>query len=162
VDILRRGGVDVTLAGLSDGILSLSRQVKVLPDTTLDAVLGLSFDAMLIPGGAGHKAMMEDARVMALLQRHAQTGAIIASICAGPKVLAKAGLLKGKRATSYPGALAGLYDSSITLVEGEAVVVDGQVITSKGPGTTLAWALQVLKALEGKEIRDKVQAALQC
>jgi 4-methyl-5(b-hydroxyethyl)-thiazole monophosphate biosynthesis len=161
VDVLRRGGVEVTLAGLTSGPLTLSRQVRILADQDLDQALGRDYDAVLIPGGAGHRALMEDERVLCLLQRQAGRQGLVASICAGPKVLAKAGLLKGRRATSYPGALESLDDPGITLVAGQAVVVDGRIITSRGPGTTLAWALQVLELLTDAATRAKVEAGLQ-
>jgi 4-methyl-5(b-hydroxyethyl)-thiazole monophosphate biosynthesis len=161
VDVLRRGSVEVTLAGLKSGPLTLSRHVRILTDMDLDQALAQDYDAVLIPGGAGHQAMMQDARVLDLLRRQAKRGGLVAAICAGPKVLAKAGLLKGRRATSFPGALEEMHDPTITLMPGQAVVVDGRIITSKGPGTTLAWALQVLELLSGPEVRAQVQASLQ-
>ena len=161
VDVLRRGGVELTLAGLKAGPLTLSRGVRILADQGLDQALGKDYDAVLIPGGAGHLAMMEDERVLGLLRRQASRQGLVASICAGPKVLAKAGLLKGRRATCYPGALESLGDPSITVVAGQAVVVDGRIITSRGPGTTLAWALQVLEIMTDAATRAKVEAALQ-
>jgi 4-methyl-5(b-hydroxyethyl)-thiazole monophosphate biosynthesis len=162
VDVLRRAGVAVTLAGLKPGPLTLSRQVRILADAELDAVIHQEFDLIAIPGGPGHAAMMDDPRIMALLQRQHSLGKWCAAICAGPKVLAKAGLLSGRSATCYPGALESMAMPEIRILPHENVVVDGNLVTSKGPGTTLAWALTLAGLLTTVENKVKMAAAMQC
>ena len=106
IDLLRRAGIDVTVAGLGDGPVRASRGTQVLPDTTLDAVAARDWDMVVLPGGLpGADHLAADDRLRQLLQEHAGAGRWTAAICAAPKVLVAAGLLEGKRATAYPGVL---------------------------------------------------------
>ncbi|HET8700409.1 MAG TPA: DJ-1/PfpI family protein, partial [Nitrococcus sp.] len=94
IDLLRRAGIDVVVAGLAEGAVKASRGVVLTPDVALDAVLDQDFDMIVLPGGAGGAARLEaDARVHRLLQRQADAGRYVAAICAAPKVLLAAGLL---------------------------------------------------------------------
>ncbi len=158
VNILRRAGVAVTLAGLTDGPLSGARNIAILPDTTLDRVLHENFDMVVLPGGQpGTDHLKADARVLDLLKRMAGQGSYVAAICAAPTVLAAAGLLQGKQATCYPGYLK---DESSIHLKPSAVVEDGRLITSRGPGTAMDFALALAEKLMGKAKRDEVEAGL--
>lgn len=158
IDLLRRAGVEVTTAGLKPGVVKASRGVQLVPDTTLDAALEADYDMVVLPGGMpGASHLKEDARVLALLKKMAAAGKYTAAICAAPMVLAEAGVLAGRRATSYPGFLDGLAD--VTL-RSEAVVQDGTVLTSRGPGTAMDFALALVETLAGSEKRQQVEAAL--
>jgi 4-methyl-5(b-hydroxyethyl)-thiazole monophosphate biosynthesis len=100
-----------------------------------------------------------DSRIHQLLARHHADDRFIAAICAAPKVLANAGLLQGRSATAYPGAVAiGDYPELDLLTA--PVVVDGRIITSRGPGTAMDFALQLIECLEGKVKRDEIETAL--
>lgn len=161
VDILRRGGIDVVTAGLSPGPVEGSRGIPVVPDRTLDDVLGEDFDMLVLPGGMPGAANLEsDARVRAMLRRLADSGRFTAAICAAPRVLAAAGLLDGRRATSYPGFLDPGKVPGLSLSE-DPVVEDGTVITSRGPGTAMDFALALVERLEGGEARRAVEERLQ-
>lgn len=158
VNILRRGGVDVTLAGLTAGTLRGSRGTMITPDTTLDDALKHDYDMVVLPGGQpGTTHLRNDPRVANLLQRAYSAGKQVAAICAAPSVLAAAGLLDGKRATCYPGSLEGFRKVQ---VESLAVVEDGNIVTSRGPGTAMDFALTLLERLAGKPERDNVEAGL--
>lgn len=158
VNILRRAGVSVTLAGLSTGALRGSRGVTLLPDTTLDAVLHDSFDMIVLPGGQpGTRHLQADARVLKLAQQMAGQGKYVAAICAAPSVLASAGLLDGKRATCFPTCL----DSFPNVhLQTTAIVEDGKIITSRGPGTAMDFALILVERLAGSAKRNEVEAGL--
>ncbi|MCO6442002.1 MAG: DJ-1/PfpI family protein [Nitrococcus mobilis] len=159
IDLLRRAGIDVVVAGLAEGAVKASRGVVLVPDVTLDAVLEQDFDMIVLPGGAGGAARLEaDARLGRLLRRQADTGRYIAAICAAPKVLAAAGLLAGRRATSFPGYLD---QAEGVNCEMTAVVVDGRVVTSRGPGTALDFALNLIALLLGERAAREVEAPLQ-
>jgi 4-methyl-5(b-hydroxyethyl)-thiazole monophosphate biosynthesis len=161
VDILRRADIEVVIAGLEAGPVRASRGTVLVPDTTLDEVLGDAFDMVVLPGGLfGADYLADDERVATLLRSTAESGRYVAAICAAPKVLAKAGLLDGKTATSYPGVLAELNRPQVTAVDAP-VVVDGKVVTSRGPGTAMDFALDLVEILAGKTTRDEVEAALQ-
>jgi len=158
VNILRRAGISVTLAGLSEGSLRGSRNITIQPDTTLDAVLHEPFDMVVLPGGLpGTTHLRDDARVIKLVQDMAQQGKQVAAICAAPSVLAAAGLLDGKRATSYPTCLD---EFPKVRLQAAAVVQDGNLTTSRGPGTAMDFALTLAERLVGKTKRDEVEAAL--
>ncbi len=159
VNILRRAGVTVTLAGLSAGALRGSRGVLLMPDTTLDEALAHSYDMVVLPGGQpGTNHLQADARVLKLAQQMNSLGKYVTAICAAPSVLAAAGLLNGKRATSYPGSLDAFPQ---VLQQNAAVVEDGKLITSRGPGTAMDFALLLVERLAGHTKRLEVEAGLQ-
>jgi 4-methyl-5(b-hydroxyethyl)-thiazole monophosphate biosynthesis len=159
IDILRRGGVSVVSAGLDAGPVKASRGTVLVPDTTLDDALKHAYDMVVLPGGQpGTNNLKADARIIALTWQMAQQGKYVAAVCAAPAVLAAAGVLDGKRATSFPGALGGFPRVQL---ENAAVVEDGKVITSRGPGTAMDFALTLVEKLEGRARRDEVEAALQ-
>lgn len=159
-DILRRAGIEVVTAGLSPGLMQGARGVRIQPDAELDAVLAREFDMIALPGGMpGAENLRTDARVQALLRRMGAAGRFTAALCAAPIALAQAGLLDGRRVTSYPGFVEKMaIPGAIYLTE--AVVVDGKVVTSRGPGVAMDFALTLAELLVGKERRDLVEAAL--
>jgi 4-methyl-5(b-hydroxyethyl)-thiazole monophosphate biosynthesis len=160
VDLLRRAGVEVVTAGLADGPVRASRGVVVVPDTTLDRVADDDFDMIALPGGLpGADHLNADPRIHRILRRTAAAGGYAAAICAAPKVLAGAGLLDGRQATGYPGVLDRLTLPSTELLQ-SAVVTDGRIVTSRGPGTAMDFALELIERLLGKTKRDEVEAAL--
>ncbi len=161
IDLLRRAGIEVTTAGLSPGPVTGSHGIPISPDMTLDAAVELSFDMVALPGGMpGAAHLAADARILDLLRKHADRGGFTAAICAAPSVLAKAGLLAGRRATSYPGFLTGASAPGIVL-DAAPVVVDGTVVTSRGPGTAMDFALALIEQLEGAAARRAVEDPLQ-
>ena len=159
-DILRRAGINVITAGLEAGAVRASRGMVLLPDATLDEALGTEFDMIVLPGGMpGAEHLKNDARVIALLKSMAAAGKYTTAICAAPMALHAAGLLEGKRATSFPGVLDRL-PGTHTFIN-DKVVVDGKVVTSRGPGTAMDFALTLVELLLGKPRRDAVEADLQ-
>ncbi|TDY03808.1 DJ-1 family glyoxalase III [Thiohalophilus thiocyanatoxydans] len=161
IDLLRRAGVEVTTVGLDEQPVRASRGTVLLPDTTLEAVLDREFDMIVLPGGLpGADHLNNDPRLHTLLLQMADAGKYTAAICAAPKVLASAGLLNGKHATSFPGALDNIQTDNMQY-EQTAVVVDGKVITSRGPGTAMDFALTLIEHLMSKAKRDEVEAGLQ-
>ncbi|MCI0401116.1 MAG: DJ-1/PfpI family protein [Gammaproteobacteria bacterium] len=160
IDLLRRAGIEVVTAGLDDQPVTASRGVRLMPDTNLDKALTRDFDMVVLPGGLlGAEHLDQDPRVKDLLKKMANSEKFTAAICAAPKVLANAGLLQGKRVTAYPGILDSVDHGSLT-VSDEPVVRDGTVITSRGPGTAMDFALSLIEALAGKGKRDEVERAL--
>lgn len=153
IDLLRRAEITVITAGLDNNPVTASRKTVLIPDTDLDTALTEEFDMVVLPGGLpGADYLDKDPRIRDMLVTMANSEKFTAAICAAPKVLANAGLLKGIKATSYPGVL----DNST----GDAVVVAGKVITSRGPGTAMDFALTLIEQLVGKEKRDEVEKGL--
>jgi len=159
IDLFRRAGVTVTVAGLEADPVTASRGVVLLPETTLDAVLDQDFDLVVLPGGLGGAQRLEaDQRIAALLRRMTEQGRYVAAICAAPKVLVSAGLVSGREVTAYPGVLDGQPDIKLSSA---AVVRDGTFITSRGPGTAMDFALSLIEILCGPAKRNEVESALQ-
>lgn len=161
IDLLRRAHIEVVTAGLQPGPVQGSRGTVLVPDVALDAALQRDFDMVVLPGGQpGARNLEQDARIGTLLRKMAQQHKYTAAICAAPKVLAEAGVLDGKRATAFPGALDPARYPRIRL-EALAVVTDGNVVTSRGPGTAMDFALELVELLAGVETRAQVETALQ-
>jgi 4-methyl-5(b-hydroxyethyl)-thiazole monophosphate biosynthesis len=160
IDLLRRAGVEVVSAGLSEGPVTASRGVRLLPDRTLDEVADEAFDMIVLPGGvAGAENLDADPRIHALLQRMAEQDAYTTAICAAPKVLLNAGLLDSHRATAYPGIIDPDSAQSVQFSD-DPVVVDGRVVTSRGPGTAMDFALALIEQLLGADKRQAVETPL--
>lgn len=160
VDILRRADVDVVIAGLAPGLVLGSRGIRVQPDALLDDVMDHDFDMIALPGGLpGSENLKNDPRIQTLLKRMSAQGKYTAAICAAPMALAKVGLLDGKRATSYPGVVDRMNLPGTTYVPAP-VVVDGKVVTSRGPGTAMDFALELVELLVDRDKRQQVEAGL--
>lgn len=160
-DLLTRAGINVVTAGLDEQIVTASRGMKLIPDKRLDDVLGEDFDMIVLPGGLpGADNLNNDQRIHKLVKTMAKNKKYISAICAAPRILATAGLLDGKRATSFPGTLDPYSDCNIEYEE-KAVVVDGNIITSRGPGTAMDFTLMLIELLMGKDKRYEVEAPLQ-
>lgn len=158
LDILRRAGLEAVSASLDGQPVRCSRGTTIIPDTSLDEALKRSFDMVVLPGGQpGTNNLKADARIIKLVQRMATEGLYVSAVCAAPSVLATAGLLDGKRATSFPGSLDAFPK---VLRQPQAVVEDGKLITSRGPGTAMDFALTLVERLAGKAKRDEVEAGL--
>ena len=161
IDLLRRAGIEVVTAGLDEQPVRAARGTVLIPDATLNQVLTHSFDMIVLPGGLpGADHLNADARIHQLLISMAAEQKYTAAICAAPKVLARAGLLRGRRATSFPGAIPESDLADIQYLE-QAVVVDDKIITSRGPGTAMDFALELIEKLAGRARRDEVEKGLQ-
>ncbi len=159
VDILRRAGVRVILAGVNSLTVKSSRNIGVQADALLKDIKDLP-DGVVLPGGLpGATNLAKSAEVANLIKKMNAAGKLVAAICASPAVvLAPLGILDGKKATCYPGCETDF--SSKTVHSKERVVKDGNVITSQGPGSSLEFALEIVKELVSKEtaylVRDKM------
>lgn len=159
IDLLRRANLQVISAGLTDTMVEGAHSITIQADTTLAQVAGQTFSAVILPGGmGGTERLLNSPQVIDLLKRHAAAGKVTAAICAAPWVLEKAQLLDGKQATIYPGLEDKLTSTSLT--SPERVVEDGQVITSKGPGTAMDFALALVAKFAGPAMADQVATGL--
>jgi len=146
-DVLRRADVAVTLAGLTATRVRGAHDIVVQADTTLDAAQGEAFDAVILPGGGpGADRLRDDPRVLELLRRYAAQDKWVAAICAAPIALEAAGVIAGKTVACYPGEA--LPSAKVVT---DPVVRDGKIITSRGPATALAFALELVTVLAGAE-----------
>jgi 4-methyl-5(b-hydroxyethyl)-thiazole monophosphate biosynthesis len=160
IDLLRRANIEVVTAGLDDQPVTASRGTILIPDSSLEAEKNRDFDMIVLPGGLpGADNLRDDPRIIAILKHHAEGHKIIAAICAAPKVLAHAKLLKGRNVTSYPGALNNQTLKEVYFSE-DSVIVDGNIVTSRGPGTAMDFALTLIESLTDKDTRDNVEKTL--
>lgn len=158
IDVLRRGGVEVTSAALGrDLTVRGSRGVSVLADALWSALAPDTFDAVVLPGGGkGTENLAADPRVIRTVQSFNAAGKTVAAVCAAPTVLAAAGILEGRKATCYPTCAQDLgeaYDEA-------PVIADGNIVTSQGPGTAMLFALVLIRLLVGEEAAQRVAAGL--
>ncbi len=159
-DLLTRAGIKVVTASLDKNPVQASRGMVLVADVLIDNVMDDTFDAIVLPGGLpGADHLQNDSRVQSKLKSMAAGNKIIAAICAAPKALASAGLLDGKTITSYPGSLEQCNIRDMNYKE-QSVVIDGNIITSRGPGTAMEFALVLVEQLLGKEKRNEVEVPL--
>ena len=150
VDLLRRGGVEVTMASITeDEFVRSSHGVNVEMDAVLGEVDVLDYDAIILPGGMpGTRYLAAYKPLTDLLESFYNKGGKVAAICAAPSIFAQLGFLKGRKATSYPSFMDKL-EGAVTTEE--PVAVDGNVTTSRGLGTAIDFALSLIGQLEGME-----------
>ncbi|XP_043066385.1 protein DJ-1alpha-like isoform X1 [Drosophila bipectinata] len=157
-DVLRRAKINVTVAGLDTcEPIKCSRGVVIVPDTSLEQAMGHgNYDVVVLPGGlAGNKALMGSSAVGELLRQQESQGGLIAAICAAPTALAKHGIAKGKTLTSHPDMRRQL-EEKYCYIDDQNVVQDGNLITSRGPGTSFDFALKIVEELAGVEVAKDV------
>ena len=156
VDVLRRAGVDVTVAGLTPNTVEGKHGMKIVPDKHIDDTKVEDFDAIIVPGGnPGYKNLRKDPRVINMVKTAFDSGKLVAAICAAPAVLSDAGILKGKECTIYPG-MENELENGGGKPKQDTVVVDGNIITSRGPATALPFALKLAEKLAGKQAAEAV------
>lgn len=155
-DVLRRAGCDVVLASPDGQAATCSRGVVISPDAVLEQQRVEDFHALVIPGGGpGTKRLAGSSALLDLVRAFDAAGKILGAICAGPRVLNAAGVLQDRAFTCHPGVAA----EFPRRVE-KRVVRDAHLYTSQGPGTSMEFALVLVEALLGPEVREKVAAPL--
>ena len=158
VDVLRRAEVEVVLAGLHDGPVVSARKVKVIPDMNIDSVSADDYDMIVLPGGQpGSDNLNADERVRRLVKAFSEKGKMVGAICAAPYVLADAGIIEGKKVTSHPTYRERLGN---VVYREEIVVEDGNVLTSRGPGTALCFGLAIVQRLVGRERMQAIKESM--
>jgi protein DJ-1 len=160
-DVLRRAGIDVTIAGLQDRpTIVCSQRVSLNVDCFLSDVAEKTFDAVVLPGGQpGSNKLSSDPRVGKILQKHEKEGKIVAAICAAPLALMAHGIAQGGEITSYPSQEAKLASGGYRY-SGHRVCVWKNVVTSRGPGTAFDFALKITELLVGTKQAEDVRSSL--
>ena len=160
IDVLRRADLEVVVAGLPGGPVTGSHGITIRPDVFIEDVDPEHYGMIVLPGGMpGASNLRDDERVQNLVAGIRDRSGITAAICAAPKVLLNAGLLDGHKATAYPGVIDGQMTVGAKLLS-DAVVTDGRVVTSRGPGTAMDFALTLIEQLLGPEQRRAVEEPL--
>ncbi|VDK88062.1 unnamed protein product [Litomosoides sigmodontis] len=161
VDILRRAGIEVTIAGLLDkSIVKCSRQVMIMPDKALSEVADEKFDVVILPGGLkGANSLAASDEVGAILRAQHGGGRYIAAICAAPIALKSHGIAPGILVTSHPSVKSKLMEGGYKYSEDRVVTTD-HIVTSRGPGTALEFALKLVELLIGVEKVKEVAVSM--
>ena len=157
VDLLRRAGIAVTMLGLTSMEVKGSHDIVIKTDSLLNDFNG-QYDALILPGGPGHKNLLESHKVLHLVNTSFQQKLLCAAICAAPSIFGKAGILKNKKATCFPG-----YEDKLgeAIFVREKVVRDENIITSRGAGTAVEFGLEIIDYLVGKVEAEKVSQSIQ-
>lgn len=158
-DALRRGGVEAQFVSINDtAAVEGAHGLHFTADKTLHEVKDTLFDAVALPGGIGGSNNLKASQeVRTFLQKHYDNDRVVAAMCAAPVVLADMGLLEGKKVTAYPGFEKQLPGAHY--VDAEAVI-DGRIVTARGPVYGLAYGVAILSLLEGKEKAREVADGL--
>lgn len=159
IDVLRRAEIDVTVASVHELQIKCSRGTNIVADKLLEECLDTPFDMIVLPGGIpGAENLRDSEPLIKLLALQKESGKYYAAICASPAVVFQThGLLEEKKATCYPSFAEQLEDRSEA---GSRIVVDGNCVTSQGPGTALDFSLKIVALLLGQEKADEVAAAM--
>ena len=161
VDILRRGRVDITTVGVGGREIKGSHGIVVKADISTAELDTSDMEAVILPGGMpGTKNLEADSTVVSTVMECYDNGGVVGAICAAPSVFGHMGILRGRRATAFPGFEAEL-EGAVGGADGY-VEVDGNVITARGMGVSVDFGLALLSALKGKETAEKVRSAIQC
>jgi 4-methyl-5(b-hydroxyethyl)-thiazole monophosphate biosynthesis len=156
LDLLRRAHIEVSLCGLLSPEVTGSHNIVLKTERVLSSIPSFP-DALVLPGGPGHKNLMGSALVIEFVKRMFGAGRLCAAICAAPLVFAKAGILANKKATCFPGDQDKL--EGAVFVE-QPVVVDENIITSRGAGTAVPFALEIISFLAGRAAADAVARSI--
>jgi protein deglycase len=152
IDVLRRAEQEVIVAGDQVGPVPGAHGIAVSAERALAEIVAAELDAIVLPGGMpGARHLAEHEIVQRLLRELAAADKLLAAICAGPIALAAAGVHLGRRLTCYPG-----FEGRVaggTIVQ-DRVVVDGKLVTSRGPGTALEMALTLVGLLAGRDAQE--------
>ena len=162
IDALRRAGMEVTTVAVADSpVVTGDTGQKLVADSLIADINPAGAEWIIIPGGVpGAPNLHADKRVNDIITAQWNAGGRVAGICAGPAVvLAPTGILKGLKATCYPGLEQALTDGGATYVKAP-VVVDGNLITSEGPATTLSFAKAIIAATLGQAKADEVLSSM--
>ena len=154
VDLLRESGISVDMVSMKpDTKVTGSHNIAFYADLTSDNANWSAYTGIILPGGPGAKTLKSNSYVTDTVIRCDKSDYLVAAICAGPTVLGSLGILDGKNATCYPG-----YESELTgaILKSEPVVIDGHIITSRGMGTAIPFALAIVSYLRGKKNADKL------
>lgn len=159
IDILRRGDINVTTAFLDKNPVIGSHRIPVTADADFASLSPSDFNGIVLPGGMpGSRHLKDDVRVIDFIKAVYSHNGYIAAICAAPIVLEHAGILNGRRVTVFPEYVSVIQSAEVT---GEPVVVDEHLITGKGAGAAIDFALALVSEMSGADKSKKIRASMQ-
>lgn len=160
VDMLRRASVDILTVGVTGKYVKSSSDVTVESDILLKDVRLENLEAVILPGGAlGVENLENSLEVQNIINYAEENGVLLCAICAAPSVLGKKGILKNINATAYPSFQKYLYEAKLSE---DYVVTDKNIITARGAGVSVDFALEIVKQLRGESVSESIRDAIQC
>lgn len=154
VDLLKRAGHDVETVSVSHSHHVMGAHgVMIKADFCIDEVRIDSMDMLILPGGSGHKNLEKCDILMKNVKKFQEKGKYLCAICAAPTILGRQGILKGKKATCFPGMEEGLAGATYTGAEAEW---DGNIITGRSAGCAIPFALRIIEAIDGVDAAKKM------
>jgi protein deglycase len=160
VDVLRRGDIQVDIIGVQGSIVKGAHNIQIVTDIEFVDITSDNYKGIFLPGGSpGYINLGNNQQVVDFIKEMNAMDKIIGAICASPAVLAKSGILTGKNATIYPGLESEIQKGGGTYVD-KPVVIDGKIITSKGPASSILFALTLIECLKDKKTADMVMKKL--
>ncbi len=159
IDIMRRAGVAVKTVSITDSrYVTGSHDITVKADISIKDAVYEDIDMIILPGGPGHTSLDENDTVHEFIDRAAGEDKFIAAICAAPSIVGKKGLLKGRRATAFPGYEKYLEGAEILA---DKAVSDGRFITAKGAGAAAEFGFMIVSELLGEEKAKEIRESMQ-
>lgn len=159
VDVLRRAGIAVTSAHLGKNPVTGSHGISVTADSWIEDIDADDYGGIILPGGMpGSENLRNSKTVLSVINMINNRGGYIGAICAAPLVLGHAGILSGKRATCFPGFEEELKGAEIT---GDPVTVDGNIITGRGPGCAIPFALEIAAMVKSADVKNRLKDTMQ-
>lgn len=159
VDIMRRAGIEVkTVSIMSGKTVKGSHGIIAEADIMVNEINVKDMDMLVLPGGMGHLLIDASNEVHALINHAIVENIYIAAICASPSILGKKQILSGKRATCYPGFEKYCYGAEMT---GEKAVIDGKIITGRGPGAAADFGFAIVSVLKGENTANSLKEDMQ-
>ena len=156
IDVLRRAGIQTDTIGVIGSFIESKHGIRVMVDKRLNEVNEDNYDAIILPGGSpGYENLRKSKRVIEILKKFNSQNKLIGAICGAPLILAREGLLDNKKATIYPGM-----ERELPHPRDEPVIVDGNIVTSQGPGTAMKFALTLVKLLKGEKDAERLKREL--
>ncbi len=158
IDVLRRAGIEVVAAGTEAGPLQGSHGIPIVPDALVATVKAADFDAVVLPGGMPNaRSLAVDPECQRVIREAREQGRVVGAICAAPIALLPGDLIQDQGFTSHPAVKEELPAAGY---RNERVVRDGNLVTSRGPGTSLEFALELVAMLVGEDKRNQVAAPM--
>jgi 4-methyl-5(b-hydroxyethyl)-thiazole monophosphate biosynthesis len=156
IDILRRADVAVDTVGVPGNMITSKSGVRLMVDRKLGEIKAEDYSGVILPGGGnGVENLSRSASLMDIITKLNDKGKMVAAICAAPSILAKIGILEERRATIYPGL-----ERELPKPREDKVVVDGNIITSQGPGTAIDFSLKLVETLKGQSKAEQIRKSL--
>lgn len=157
-DIMRRAGIDVKTASISEKTVTGAHGIQITADILISEINPDDAELIMLPGGEGHERLDASNDVHAIINYAVTHDLYIAAICAAPSILGKKMLLEGKNATCYPGFEKYLYGANVSP---DKAVIDGKIIMGKGPGAASEFGFAIVETLKGKDAAGSLKKAMQ-